>query len=71
MLAGFGSRDIMLHIANIFIVCFFLREELLLFQIPPGTQSHQQMRLVGKGIPRLNGIGRGDHYINFKVHLPK
>lgn len=39
--------------------------------IPPGTQSHQQLRLIGKGIRRLNGSGRGDHYVNIKVHLPK
>lgn len=39
--------------------------------IPPGTQSHQQLRLIGKGIRRLNGKGRGDHYVNIKVHLPK
>ncbi|XP_047125587.1 dnaJ homolog subfamily A member 3, mitochondrial isoform X1 [Hydra vulgaris] len=37
----------------------------------PGTQSHQQMRLIGKGIPRLNGHGNGDHYLQIKIHLPK
>ena len=44
---------------------------LLLLQIPPGAQSHQQMRLTGKGIQRLNGFGKGDHYLNIKIHLPK
>merc|ERR1712142_957386 len=39
--------------------------------IRPGTQSHQQMRLVGKGIPRLNGLGKGDHMVNIKIKLPK
>ncbi|XP_066926242.1 dnaJ homolog subfamily A member 3, mitochondrial-like isoform X2 [Clytia hemisphaerica] len=39
--------------------------------IPPGAQSHQQMRLTGKGIQRLNGFGKGDHYLNIKIHLPK
>jgi len=39
--------------------------------IKPGTQSHQQMRRIGKGIPRLNGHGKGDHYVNIKIQLPK
>ncbi|KAK3755697.1 hypothetical protein QZH41_008940, partial [Actinostola sp. cb2023] len=39
--------------------------------IPPGTQSHQQMRLSGRGIPRVDGLGRGDHYVSFKIHIPK
>ncbi|XP_057313311.1 dnaJ homolog subfamily A member 3, mitochondrial-like isoform X2 [Hydractinia symbiolongicarpus] len=40
-------------------------------RIQAGTQSHQQMRLIGRGIARLNGHGKGDHYINIKIHLPK
>jgi len=39
--------------------------------IKPGTQSHQQMRLIGKGIPRLNGYGKGDHLLNIKIKLPR
>jgi len=39
--------------------------------IKPGTQSHQQMRLIGKGITRLNGYGKGDHFVNIKIQLPK
>lgn len=39
--------------------------------IKPGTQSHQQMRLIGKGITRLNGHGKGDHFVNIKIQLPK
>jgi len=39
--------------------------------IKPGTQSHDQRRLTGQGIPRLNGHGRGDHYVNIKIQLPK
>jgi len=27
------------------------------------------MRLIGKGIPRLNGYGKGDHYVTVKVHV--
>ncbi|CAH3171002.1 unnamed protein product, partial [Porites evermanni] len=40
-------------------------------KIPPGTQSHQKLRLSGRGIPRLNGMGKGDHFVNFKIHIPK
>ncbi|XP_032231954.2 dnaJ homolog subfamily A member 3, mitochondrial isoform X2 [Nematostella vectensis] len=40
-------------------------------KIPPGTQSHQQMRLTGRGVPRIDGLGKGDHYVSFKVHIPK
>ncbi|XP_078369632.1 dnaJ homolog subfamily A member 3, mitochondrial-like isoform X2 [Oculina patagonica] len=40
-------------------------------KIPPGTQSHQKIRLSGRGIPRLNGMGKGDHFVNFKIHIPK
>jgi len=39
--------------------------------IKSGTQSHQQMRLIGKGITRLNGHGKGDHFVNIKIQLPK
>eukprot|EP00112_Aurelia_sp_Birch-Aquarium-sp1_P022497 Seg636.2 transcript_id=Seg636.2/GoldUCD/mRNA.D3Y31 product="DnaJ subfamily A member 3 mitochondrial" protein_id=Seg636.2/GoldUCD/D3Y31 len=40
-------------------------------KIPKGAQSHQQMKLIGKGIPRLNGYGRGDHYVHIKIYIPK
>lgn len=40
-------------------------------KIPAGTQSHQKIRMIGKGIPRLNGYGKGDHYMHIKIHLPK
>nr|XP_058949448.1 dnaJ homolog subfamily A member 3, mitochondrial-like [Pocillopora verrucosa] len=40
-------------------------------KIPPGTQSHQKLRLSGRGIQRLNGVGKGDHFVNFKIHIPK
>ncbi|XP_022799708.1 dnaJ homolog subfamily A member 3, mitochondrial-like [Stylophora pistillata] len=40
-------------------------------KIPPGTQSHQKLRLSGRGIQRLNGMGKGDHFVNFKIHIPK
>lgn len=39
--------------------------------IPEGTQSHQQFRLKGFGIQRLNASGRGDQYVTVIVDVPK
>jgi len=40
-------------------------------EIPAGTQSGSQFRLRGKGVPRLNGGGRGDQYVTVNVHTPQ
>ncbi|XP_021040592.1 dnaJ homolog subfamily A member 3, mitochondrial isoform X1 [Mus caroli] len=39
--------------------------------IPAGIQTDQKIRLTGKGIPRINSYGYGDHYIHIKVRVPK
>ncbi|KAM6166146.1 dnaJ homolog subfamily A member 3, mitochondrial [Erethizon dorsatum] len=39
--------------------------------IPPGIQTDQKIRLTGKGIPRINSYGYGDHYIHVKIRVPK
>lgn len=39
--------------------------------IPAGTQSHQQFRLKGFGLPRLQRTGKGDQYVNVIVDVPK
>lgn len=39
--------------------------------IPNGTQSGQQIRLKGLGVPYLQGFGRGDHYVEVIVDVPK
>ncbi|MGB9660891.1 MAG: molecular chaperone DnaJ [Moorellaceae bacterium] len=39
--------------------------------IPEGTQSGTSFRLKGKGIPRLNGAGRGDQHVLVRVVIPK
>ncbi len=39
--------------------------------IPAGTQSHQQFRLKGQGVPHVQGGGRGDQYIKVMVDVPK
>jgi molecular chaperone DnaJ len=38
--------------------------------VPAGTQSGQQMRLKGKGMPMLRGANRGDLYIEMTVETP-
>ncbi|MCG0277563.1 MAG: molecular chaperone DnaJ [Thermanaeromonas sp.] len=40
-------------------------------KIPEGTQSGTSFRLKGKGIPRLNGTGRGDQHVVVRVLTPR
>lgn len=40
-------------------------------KIEPGTQGGKVLRLKGKGIPSLNGYGRGDQLINISVWTPR
>src|SRR5215469_7993249 len=39
-------------------------------KIPEGTQNGAQFRLRSKGVPVLNGSGRGDLYIHIAVKIP-
>lgn len=39
-------------------------------KIPPGTQSGTVFRLKGRGVPSLNGRGRGDQLVQVKVVTP-
>jgi molecular chaperone DnaJ len=39
-------------------------------KIPPGTQPSQVFRLRSKGVPFLDGSGRGDHYVHVAVRIP-
>jgi DnaJ-class molecular chaperone len=43
----------------------------LLIKVRPGTQPFTTVRLSGKGIKHLQGAGRGDFYIKFKVIFPE
>jgi len=40
-------------------------------KIPPATQSGQVLRLKGRGIPDLNGYGRGDQLVRVIVETPR
>jgi molecular chaperone DnaJ len=39
-------------------------------QIAPGTQSGHEIRLRGKGVPRVRGTGRGDLHVIVNVVVP-
>jgi molecular chaperone DnaJ len=39
-------------------------------EIPAGAQSGQEIRLRGKGVPRLRGTGRGDLHVIVNVVVP-
>ena len=39
-------------------------------EIPEGTQSGSIFRLRGKGIPSLNGKGRGDQFVTVNIETP-
>ncbi|MGC4105921.1 MAG: molecular chaperone DnaJ [Thermomicrobiales bacterium] len=43
----------------------------VVFKIPSGTQSGQQFRLRGKGVPDLRGGDRGDQIVTIQVVVPK
>jgi molecular chaperone DnaJ len=40
-------------------------------KIPAGTQSGQLFKLRGKGVPDLNGYGRGDEIVRLLVETPR
>jgi molecular chaperone DnaJ len=40
-------------------------------KVEPGTQSGKILRLKGKGLPDLNGYGRGDLLVNLSVWTPR
>ena len=46
-------------------------EKEVTLKIPAGTQTGTRFRLTGKGIPYLNGLGKGDEYILARIVTPK
>ena len=40
-------------------------------KVPEGTQTGTVFRLKGKGVPNVNGRGRGDQYITVRVEVPR
>lgn len=43
----------------------------LKIRIPQGTQPGTLVRLSHRGVPKLRGSGRGDHYVKVKITIPK
>ena len=41
------------------------------YTVPEGTQSGKVFRLKNKGIPYVNGRGRGDQYVRVSVEIPR
>jgi molecular chaperone DnaJ len=39
-------------------------------KVPEGTQSGAQFRIRNKGVPVVNGSGRGDLYVHIEVRTP-
>ena len=39
-------------------------------EVPAGTQSGTEIRLRGRGVPRLRGAGRGDLHVIVTVVVP-
>jgi molecular chaperone DnaJ len=40
-------------------------------RVPAGTQPGTLIRLSGRGMARLRGGGKGDHYVKIKIVVPK
>ena len=40
-------------------------------KIPAGIQPGTVLRIASSGIPMLNHMGVGDHYVHVKVQIPK
>jgi DnaJ-class molecular chaperone len=40
-------------------------------RVPAGTQPNTLIRLSGRGVKRIRGGGRGDHYVKIKITVPK
>jgi curved DNA-binding protein len=43
----------------------------LRLKVPSGTQPHARLRMKGYGMPRMNGGGKGDAYVQITVKVPK
>ena len=67
--AGFRSASPRRRWARTIRVPTLEGEETL--SIPPGTQSGKVFRLRGKGIPGVNGRGRGDEFVSVNVVTPR
>lgn len=42
----------------------------VILEVKPGTQSNEKVKLKGKGVKRVNSIGRGNMYVIYNVVIP-
>jgi molecular chaperone DnaJ len=40
-------------------------------KIPSGTQNGTVFKLKGKGLPKLNGWGKGDLFVKMNIEIPR
>jgi molecular chaperone DnaJ len=40
-------------------------------KIPSGTQNGTVFKMRGKGLPKMNGWGRGDQFVKMNVEIPR
>jgi len=40
-------------------------------RMPPGTQPGERVVMHGRGVPRVNGQGRGDQFVVYEVEVPR
>jgi curved DNA-binding protein len=48
-----------------------VEQKTMRLKIQPGTQTNARLRLKGYGMPRIDGKGRGDFYIQVVIAVPK
>lgn len=48
-----------------------LNGELLTIELPAGFNFKEKLKISGKGMPYLHGLGRGNLYLEFELKLPK
>lgn len=42
----------------------------VILDVKPGTQSHEKVKLKGKGIKKVNALGKGNMYVIYNVVIP-
>ncbi len=57
-------------LAGIEIEVATIDQKTLRLKIPAGTQNHAKFRMKGYGMPRMDGEGRGDAYVQVSVAVP-
>lgn len=40
-------------------------------RLPPGVQPGTRLRLAGRGVPSIRGDGRGDLFLDVRIHIPE